>query len=284
MMKQALLLILFLCLSIFSYAKMSLFSPTGGIPIDISSDDGMEIDRVNQVITASGNAIVIREDMRLHSDKLMAYYEEDENNNTLFWRLDAKGNLKIVSPQGQLTGDHGIYDVKQEIIVIYASKDRPIIIRGEQGTARAERQLEYYATERRIIARGNVKAIQDEQKIEAEVLEIILIGEEDNKDDIQASENISELARDIEQIRAYSDVILKTPDGTVTGDRAIWFAQTQKATITGNVQIKQAQNILNGCRGEVDTKTGSARLIGGDCDDNEGRITGRFKDKEKDKE
>ncbi len=280
-MKYFFFLIMLIGLNLMAKAQMSLFSPTGGIPIDITSDDGMEIDRINQVITASGNAKLVREDITLYADKLMAYYEEDENKNTVFWRIDAKGNLKIVSPQGQLTAQHGIYDVNQEIIVIYANKNKPIIIKGSQGIAIAKRQLEYYATERRIIARGEVEATREKQKIEAEVIEIILINQEENRDDVKAAQDIDALASDIEQIRAYNDIILTTPDGSVTGDRAIWFATTQKATITGNVQIKQGQNILNGCRGEVHTQTGSANLIGGDCEESDGRIKGRFKDDNK---
>lgn len=277
-MRKLLFLIIGISLALTAKAEMSLFSPTGGIPIDITSDDGIEIDRVNKVITAVGNAKVIRQDVTLTADELMAYYEEDEDNNTVFWRLDAKGNLKIIAPEGELIAEHGVYDVKQEIIVVYGSSDKPVIITGEQGQAIAKRQMEYYALERRIIARGDVEAYQDNQKIQAEVVEVILISEENSQDDITATENISALAGDVEQVRAYNDIILTTPDGQVIGDRAIWFAQTQKATITGDVQIQQGQSIIQGCRGEVNTQTGSAKLIGGDCETTEGRIKGQFND------
>lgn len=280
-MKKILIFLAFLGINPISHAEMGLFSPTGGIPIDITSDDGIEIDRINKVITASGDAKIIREDVTLYADKLIAYYEEDEDKNTIFWRVDAKGNLKITSPQGQLTAQNGAYDVKQEIIVVYGSDEKPIKIKGEQGRAQASRQLEYYATERRIIARGDVIAIQDDQQIRAEVVEIILRNKEETQDDVQATKDINALAGDVEQIRAYNDIIMETPDGSVTGDRAIWFAQTQKANITGNVQIKQGNSVLNGCRGEVNTKTQSARLIGGDCEQSDGRISGQFKNEDK---
>ncbi len=280
-MKKLFVFTFCLCINLVAYGQMGLFSPTGGIPIDITSDDGMEIDRTNKVITATGNAKVIREDVTLYADTLIAYYEEDEDKNTVFWRVDAKGNLRITSPQGVLKGNSGVYDVKQEIIVVYGSKDKPVTIKGEQGKAQASRQLEYYATERRIIARGDVVATQKDQTVKAEVVEIILLNKEDSQDDVQATEDIEALAGDIEQIRAYNDIVLETPDATVTGDRAIWFATTQKATITGDVQIQQGSNILNGCRGEVNTQTQSARLIGGDCGESEGRISGQFRNEGK---
>lgn len=280
-MRKSLFLIIWVSLALTAKAEMNLFSPTGGIPVDITSDDGIEIDRVNKVITALGNAKVVRQDITLTADELIAYYEEDENNNTVFWRLDAKGHLKIVAPEGELTADHGVYDVKQEIIIVYGGENKPITIIGEQGRASAKRQMEYYAIERRIIARGDVEAIQNDQKMQAEIIEIILINQENTQDDIQAAEDISALTGDIEQVRAYNDIILTTADGQVTGDRAIWFAETQKATLTGDVEIRQGQSILKGCRGEVNTQTGSAKLIGGDCESTEGRIKGQFKNDDK---
>ncbi|MFV0321978.1 MAG: LptA/OstA family protein [Alphaproteobacteria bacterium] len=261
-----------------SYGAMNLFSPEGGIPIDITSDNGIEIDRTNKVIVATGNAKVVREATTLYADKLYAFYEEDAEGNTVFWRLDAEGNFKITADQGQITGENGTYDVRQEIVVI---KGNPVVVKGEQGTVVAHKQIEYYDTERRIIARGQVKGTQGDQSIEAEVVEVFLKPDSANNTDptAKAASDVSSLASDVDQIRAYTDITLKNKDGTVTGDRAIWFADTEQATLTGDVTLKQLNNVLNGCRAEVNTASGSARLIGGACSEDDG-ISGRFESKQ----
>ncbi|MFV0431651.1 MAG: LptA/OstA family protein [Alphaproteobacteria bacterium] len=270
----------FMLMHMTSYGAMNLFSPTGGIPIDITSDDGMKIDQENQVIIATGNATVVRQGVTLVADRLVAFYEKDSEGNTNFWRIDAEGNLKITSEDGVITGKTGTYDVRQEIVVI---KGEPVVVTGDKGKVIAHKQIEYYDTERRIIARGAVEATSEDKTLLAEVAEVFLKPESENTQEgegdntLKAAEDMSSLASDVDQVRAYTDITLKNQDATVTGDRGIWFADEEKATLTGKVQLEQDGNILNGCRAEVDTSTGSSKLIGGDCNDKNQGVTGLFK-------
>ena len=51
-----------------------------------------------------------------------------------------------------------------------------------------------------------------------------------------------------------------TPEETITADHGTYDIAGQLATATGSVQIVQGTNRLNGCRGEMNLRTGVSQL------------------------
>jgi lipopolysaccharide export system protein LptA len=74
----------------------------------------------------------------------------------------------------------------------------------------------------------------------------------------------------LEKVEAFGHVSVRTPTDTATGDRAVYVPDSGIARLADNVRITRGENQLNGQEGEVNMKTGIARLLHG----NDDRVTG----------
>jgi lipopolysaccharide export system protein LptA len=74
----------------------------------------------------------------------------------------------------------------------------------------------------------------------------------------------------LQKVEAFGHVSVRTPTDTATGDRAVYVPDSGIARLADNVRITRGQNQLDGQEGEVNMKTGIARLLRGDAD----RVTG----------
>lgn len=78
----------------------------------------------------------------------------------------------------------------------------------------------------------------------------------------------------LNRVEAQGRVVITTPSERVEGDRGVYIAKTQIATLTGNVRITRGQNTLQGHRAEVNLATNVSRLFG--TDDPSNRVHGVF--------
>ena len=67
----------------------------------------------------------------------------------------------------------------------------------------------------------------------------------------------------MERIEASGNVRIKSNNDFASGNEAVYYISSERATITGNVQIKRGENQLRGEFAEIDFATGHSRLTGG---------------------
>ena len=64
----------------------------------------------------------------------------------------------------------------------------------------------------------------------------------------------------LDHVDALGHVHVETPEGTITGERGVYFADRQAALIKGNVEVKRQNHYARGTEVEADFKTGESRL------------------------
>ncbi|MDE1149292.1 MAG: LptA/OstA family protein [Azospirillaceae bacterium] len=219
-------------------------SPTGAI--DITSDETMEWHDDQLAAVARGHVIVIRGEDTLHCDTLVVYYRKTKDGSTEMYRMAADGQVHMASPSQEAFGDHGVYDVDQDVTVL-TGDHLHMVTRAD--TVYAKDTLEYWKQQQLMVARGNAVAINDKgDRIRADVLVGIL---EQNA------------AKQLEMTRmdAKGNVLIVTPKDIARGSEGTYNVKTRIAILTGDVKLTQGQNQVNGHRAEVNNATGVSRML-----------------------
>ncbi len=226
---------------------LGLEAGSGDQPLEIEAREGIEWLQDLSLVRARGDARARRGDVEVRADTLSAYYRDEADGEMTIWRLDADGDVKITSPEQTAFAQQGTYDVDQGILVL--SGGDPVRVAGNDGEVTARGQMEYWERQRMLVARGDARARQGDDRIAADVLVAYLA-------------ESGEGAGAIERVEAFDAVRIDTEDGVVRADRGTYVTSTEVATLTGNVRITRGENQLNGCRAEVNMKTGMSRLFG----------------------
>jgi lipopolysaccharide export system protein LptA len=86
-------------------------------PIDVDAARIEIQDAANQAVF-SGAVVIHQGKLTLNSDTVKVLYSRKADGNPEMQRLDARGNVKLVSPTERATGNTGIYDVANKIITL----------------------------------------------------------------------------------------------------------------------------------------------------------------------
>lgn len=229
-------------------------------PIQIYSDGGIEWQQGKLLFIARDNARAVRGNVTVHGDELRAYYRNKPGGGSEIWRLDAIGHVKIVSKDQTAYGDHAIYDVDHRILTIRGKK--PHMVAGND-TITATRQLEYWENKQMAVARGNAVATRNgpqQKKVLADVLAAYF-----HKDKKSGQNKVY-------RVDAFDHVKVLTQGDTAKGDRGVYNVDSGIATLTGHVELLRGDNVLNGCRAEVNLNSGISHLY--PCRGQGGRVTG----------
>ena len=213
-------------------------------PVEITADEGIEWQQKAQAYVARGHARAAQGDSAVHADVLTAYYAGGQGEATRITRIDAEGNVRLVSPNGTATGTKAAYDVAKGILVLTG---KPVLVtKTDRITAR--NSLEFWSERNLVVARGAAHAVRAGRQVAADVLTAHL--KKGPKGDDQ-----------ITRIDAFDHVVVSTPTEIVRADRGVYNLQTGIATLTGSVKITKGENQLNGDRAVVDLNTGKSRLL-----------------------
>ena len=87
-------------------------------PIEITADDGIEWQRENQLMVATGNAKAARGNATIEASTLRAYYQKNKKGETKLTKIEASQKVKIKSPTQRITGQNAIYDLEKAILVV----------------------------------------------------------------------------------------------------------------------------------------------------------------------
>ncbi len=223
-------------------------------PVEITAEEGIEWRRKEKVYIASGKARAARGEIELFGDILSAFYRDAEDGSTEIYRVEAHGNVRILSPNESVYGDDGYYDVDRGVIAL-TGKALRLETGGDSITA--NESLEYWEAKRLAVARGGAVASRGDKSLSAE----LLVGHF-RKDD--------EGRLVLEQVDAEGQVEISTPTDFVTSDSGVYHVDKELAELTGGVKITRGETQLNGEYAEVNLATGVSRLLaappGGETD------------------
>jgi lipopolysaccharide export system protein LptA len=218
-------------------------APHSGAPLEITADGSLEWDRTHRQMTANGNALARQGATSIAADRLTADYRgtgsEAAQGGEEIWRLGAEGNVRIKTADSQAFGDRATYDLDRGVATLSGRQDK------------AQDTLV-----------GGAKVLHAGDTLESRTLTAYL---ERTGAGGQSSLN---------RVEAQGRVVITTPNERVEGDRGVYMAKTQTATLTGNVRITRGQNTLRGHRAEVNLATNISRLFG--TDDPSNRVHGVF--------
>jgi lipopolysaccharide export system protein LptA len=88
-----------------------------GAPIDVDAVR-IEIEDAEDQAVFSGAVVIRQGRLTLNADTVRVLYKRDGAGNLAMQRLDARGNVKLVSPTERATARSGIYDVGGKIITL----------------------------------------------------------------------------------------------------------------------------------------------------------------------
>jgi len=240
--------------------SLSLGGVKGDVPIEVYAEDGIEWQQDGSIFVARGNARAVRGEVEVLSDELKAHYREGAGGQSEVWRLDALGNVRIISNSETAYGSRAIYNADKKVLVIDGEKPR--LVSGKD-TLSASQQLEYWELKSFAVARGDAVAVRDNKRVHADVLVAHL------KPDAKGQTRVY-------RVDAYDNVRIRTGRETATGDRGVYNGNSGVATLTGKVKLVRDDNELRGCRAEVNLNTGISKLFACANQSSSGRVQGSF--------
>ena len=224
----------------------------GDDPINLTADD-LVWHRDNNEQFATGNARVTRSGVELRADVLTAYSRDNQGEGNQFYRVDADGNVQIISKNERVFGDRGEYKIDDQNFVLVGENLR---IESNQGLITARDQLEYWEAKQQFVARGDATIMKGDKRVRADILLALLGATPKGKQEIQ-------------QVNVWGNVLISTATEIVRAEKGVYNVRTGIVRLQGNVKITRGKTQLNGIDAEVDLNSGISRLLGG-----KGRVRG----------
>ncbi len=226
----------------------------GDDPLDLTAEEGLVWYRDEARVVATGNARAVRSGVELRADTLTAHYRDNpEGGGDQFYRVDADGNVQIISKNERVFGDRGEYKIDDQNFVLIGENLR---IESNQGLITARDQLEYWEAKQQFVARGDATIIKEDQRVRADIL-LAIIGAGANG------------RQEIQQVNVWGNVHISTASEIVRAEKGVYNVRTGIVRLQQNVKITRGKTQLNGNEAEVDLNSGISRLIGG-----KGRVRG----------
>ncbi len=216
-------------------------------PIEIEAAESLEWQSNLNVYVAHGEARIRQGSLELRGDRIVAYYRDTDDGGTEIWRVNAEGRVIAEDRGHRAEGDSGSYDLDRDVFIL-TGRDLRFVTPKEVVTARDS--LEYWQGRGVAVARGDAVAMNERDRIEADVLTAEL--EDGDGGD-----------RAIRLLNAFGNVLITTPTDIASGDMGVYNLETDVATLTGRVSLTSDENQLNGDYAEVDLETGVSRLLAG---------------------
>ena len=236
-------------------------TPNRQIPIEISAKDGLEWSQKEQVYIARGNAVARQGTTTISGDTLSAWYTRASNGNPQIFRIDAIGNVRILSAQQTAYGNRGVYIIKQRLMILTGT---PKLFSGSD-EIKAQDSLEFWDKKNLAIARGGATVSRGESRLQADSLTARLAKDKDQKTFIDI-------------IEARNNVLISTGKEIIRAQRGKYDLKNEIVWLEKNVRITRGGDQLNGDRGVVNLKTGVSQILS----DTGNQVHGFFKSSKED--
>lgn len=220
------------------------FGNTGSaLPVAIEADQGVEWRQNEQVYIARGNATAKRGDTTIRADALHAHYRKTQDNRQEIYKITAEGAVKITTPKETITSDTAEYVVETSVFTL---KGRPVKIDSGKSTLTAALVV-YNSKSKVATVTGGAQVTEEKKRVRADRF-VAFFKEEGGK-------------QSLKRVEALGNVVITTPTEIARGNRGDYDADSQVATLSGNVRLTRGDNQLNGDRAEVNMKTGISKLL-----------------------
>ena len=223
------------------------FGNTGtALPVAIEADQGVEWRQNEQVYIARGNATAKRGDTAIRADALFAHYRKTQDNRQEIYKITAEGGVKITTPKETITSDTAEYMVETGVFTL---KGKPVKLDNGKSVLTAG-LIVYNSKNKTANVTGGAQVVEDKKRVRAD--RFIAYFKEDGG------------RQSLKRVEGHGNVVITTPTEIARGNRGDYDAETQVATLTGNVRLTRGDNQLNGDRAEVNMKSGVSKLLAGD--------------------
>jgi lipopolysaccharide export system protein LptA len=249
-------------------------------PIQITASQGIQWQQSAQTVTAIGNAKAVRGAVTVQADQLVAHYRKKagapgapaapaatdtdpqdalNSGGTELYQLDAIGHVHIFTATDNAYGDKAVYNMDGAVLVLTGAA---IKLTTPTDVITAKDAVEYYATDRKAIARGDALIVtNDGRSIAADTLIGYLAPAAAAPAATSSSADPLSQSGQLKKVEAIGHVTIRTTTDTVTGDRGVYLPPSGRARLGGNVRIMRGPNLLTGNDALVDMKTGVATLL-----------------------
>ncbi|MGH6911849.1 MAG: LptA/OstA family protein [Phenylobacterium sp.] len=139
-----------------------------------------------------------------------------------------------------------------------ANSDAPVDITADE--------LEVVQGQCASVWKGSAEALQDTSRLRADVLRAFFVPKPKAATPAPAAGAApasSSACGDLLRMEAEGSVYYVTPEQRVRSNKAVYEANTDTITMTGDVVAVQGQNVLRGDRMVFNTKTGQGQVMGG---------------------
>ena len=171
--------------------------------------------------------------------------DPNSSGPTEIYRIEADGSVRIATETQTVYGDHAVYDVDKELVVVTG---KHLKLETPRDTVTARDDLEWHDDTQLAVARGNAVDVRDDKRIAGDVLTA----------EVQKDPNGSS---HISRIDALGNVLVSSVDQIARGDAGVYNLDTGIATLTGRVTLTRGDNELRGQYGVVDLNNNVSRLL-----------------------
>ncbi|MGH6952890.1 MAG: LptA/OstA family protein [Alphaproteobacteria bacterium] len=221
------------------------FNRGGEEPIAIEAEEGIEWQSEQKVYIARGNARATQGELTVAAESLTAHYRESETGEAVIYRLEAAGDVLIVSGTERASGENAVYDVDNGVLVLTGKE---VTYETEKERISADNSIEYWERRQLAVARGNAVAVRDNKTLHADVISAHL------RDDAAGK-------LEMYRVEAFENVEVATPTEVARARYGNYDVKTGIATLSGAVKLTKGKSQLNGEFAEVNLNTGVSRLL-----------------------
>ncbi len=220
-------------------------------PIVIEAQNSVVCDETASKCVATGLAKAQKGDNSVYGDILTVYFTEGKDREIT--SMTADGHVRMETPNEKAFGDHAHYDVALDRVLMTGGNLK-IVTPKETLTARDS--IEYWHTKNKGIARGNAIArFQDkEQLIQADTL--VAYFKPSSEKNKEGQEKLQ-----VDRVEAEGNMLASGPNGVVTGDRGVYFGNTEIVEVFNNVKVTQQGNVIEGGYAKANLKTNVAEMF-----------------------
>lgn len=241
-------------------AQMDMAPGNKNAPLVITADETLEWHRNDKTYIARGNAKAEQDGVSIAAQTLTAYYKDTAKSSMDIHRLTAESGVVISSQGNVATGEKADYDVAGGVATMTGGDLR---LTSPDQTVTANDRFEYDVKAGRLSAYGNAVVTRAQDKMTADAVSA------------QFEENKAAGKRTLKELTADGNVVITTPTEVVRGQKGVYRADTNIATLKGGVRIERGPNVLEGDEAEVNLDTNVSRIIGGATTEG-GRVRGVF--------
>jgi len=221
--------------------------------LEIEASDFLEWNQENKSYIAKGDAIVTQGERTIKADKIIAFYESEENRDIT--RIQAAGSVKFSNVSGSGYSDSLIYEMNTQTVTLNGNEN---YFESEEFIAQSSNQIQFNEINGILNLQDDAMiSISQAKKIEAQWLEIEL--SDDGK---------------LTTINAEGDVKLTEEAGRIAySSSAFYEAKNGNMTLSDSVEILDGNNQLRGDKAIINMETGYSKILAGS--ENE-RVTGKL--------